>query len=144
MVGTIYLLIGEFSNLFWHVQDSDMCISRAGKSSKVTHSVVRNSCFSLSDAESTVVDSDDEESSHSGSKAGSPNCQSKESKQKLSKPFKTSKALKVNAGFQNVSEPKHMGAKCFTGESRDSISVFDELKRKFDEIKRKVSPATHS
>lgn len=104
-----------------------------GKSSKVTHSVVRNSCSPLSDAEPTIVDSesDDQESSHSGSKAGSPNCQSKET----SKPSKTSKALKLNAGSQEVSEPKYMDAKCFKGESRNSL---------FDEFKRKVSPATHS
>ena len=33
-------------------------MSRMGKSSKVTHSVVRNSCAPLSDVEPTVVDSD--------------------------------------------------------------------------------------
>lgn len=33
-------------------------MSRMGKSSKVTRSVVRNSCAPLSDAEPTVVDSD--------------------------------------------------------------------------------------
>lgn len=114
MVGTTYLLIGEFS--FWHIQDTDICISRMGKFSTVTHSVVRNSCTLISDAEPAVVDSesDGEESSHSGSKAGSPNCQFKES----------SKTLKLNAGSQKVSES---GAKCFKGESRNSLLVMDRL-----------------
>lgn len=121
------LLIGEFSYLLWHVQDSDMCISRMRKGSKVTHPVVvRNSCSSLSDAEPTVVDfePDDQESSRSGSKAGSPNCQSKES----SKPSKSSKTLKLNAGSQEVSEAKYMDEKCFKAESCNSL--FDEFKRK--------------
>ena len=90
--------------------------------------------MSISDqckAVATVVDSesdDDEESSHSGSKAGFPNRQSKESsKQKFSKPSRTSKALKLNAAdSQKVSEPKRMGAKCssFKEDSRSSLLSF--------------------
>jgi hypothetical protein len=107
-----------------------MCISRMGKkssNSKVTHSV-RNSCSPLSDAEPPVVDSesDDEESSHCGSKAGSPHLK-----------------LKADAQAQKLSEPKRIGAKCFKGESHDSLSIVDELKRSyFDRLMQQATEDT--
>ena len=58
MVGMIYLPTGESYYFLLHVLDSDMFMSRMGKSSKVTRSIVRNSCAPLSDAEPTVVESD--------------------------------------------------------------------------------------
>jgi len=113
----------------------DLFANRMRKSSRVTCSVVRNSCSPLSDAEPTAAESesDDEGSSHFGSKAGSPNCQFKESPKRS----KTSEVLRLNAGWQEVSEP---GAKCFKG---DSLPNFEELKLQLEqnaseETQRKV------
>ena len=119
-----------------------MSISRMGKSSKATRLVVRNSCALHSDTElePTVADSEsnDEDLSHSGSKAGSLDRKSQQSsKQKLSK---LSKASSSKSGSRKVSEPKHMGAKGFREESRNSHSALDrlvELKANTEEMKIK-------
>ncbi|KAF8232636.1 hypothetical protein L208DRAFT_1423066 [Tricholoma matsutake] len=139
--------IGDLTSKTYHKWQSNgwynLFADWMGKTSKVTCPVVRNSCAPLSDAEPTVVDSesDNEESSHSGSKASSPNHQSQQSsKQKSSKPSKASKALKVNAGSQKVSELKHVGAKGFKEDSHNSLSALDqlvELKANAEEMKIK-------
>ena len=116
-----------------------MSLSRMGKSSKATRPVVRNSNALLSDVEPTISDSDsdDEDSSHSGSKAA---FLSQKSKQKDLKTSKVSKSLKLKSGSRKVSEPKHMGAKGFKEESRNSLSALDrlvELKANTEEMKIK-------
>ncbi|KIL55498.1 hypothetical protein M378DRAFT_17904 [Amanita muscaria Koide BX008] len=141
------IALGALTSKTYHKWQShgwyDLFANRMGKSSKVTRSVVRNSCAPLSDAEPTVGNSessDNEESSRSGSKAGSPISKPQSSKLKSSKHAKASKSLKLKAGSRKVSEPKHVGAKGFKEESRGSVSALDrlvELKANIEEMKIK-------
>ena len=84
------------------------------------------SCSPLSNTNLTVVNSDSSnESLHSISRP---------------KPAKASKSSKLKAGSQKVSEPKHVGAKGFKEESRNSLSALErlvELKANAEEMKIK-------
>lgn len=117
-----------------------MFSSRMGKSSKATRPVARNSNALLSDTEPAISDSDSDEEvlSHSGSKAAFLNQKSQQSSKQ--KDLKPSKPSKLKSGSRKVSEPKHMGAKGFKEESRNSLSALDrlvELKASTEEMKIK-------